>query len=89
MPLCQSQQEKTLRVFVDFRYHAFLYILTSLQAISTTQRSPIPNIVSIVKVVLVSGATTATPERSFLWLEELKHGYGQQLNNGNSTHFLF
>ena len=54
-----------MRVFVDFRYHAFRYILTSLQAISTTERSLIPNIISIVKVVLVTGAMTATSERSF------------------------
>ena len=58
--------------FVDFRYHAFLYILTSLQAISTTERSLIPNIVYIMKVVLVSGATTATPERSFSMARRIK-----------------
>ena len=47
-------------------------ILTSLQAISKTERSLIPNIVSIVKVVLVSGATTATPERSFSMARRIK-----------------
>ena len=66
------RQEKTFRGFVDFRYHDFLYILTSLQAISTTKRSLIPNIVSILKVVLVSGATTATPERSFSMARRIK-----------------
>ena len=49
-----------------------MYILTSLQAISTTKRPLIPNIVSIVKVVLVSGATTATPDRSLSMARRIK-----------------
>ena len=63
---------ENIKCFFDFRYHAFLYILTSLQAISTTERSLIPNIVSIVKVALVSGAMTATHERSFSLARRIK-----------------
>ena len=59
-------------ICIDGNPSHFDDILTSLQAISKTERSLIPNIVSIVKVVFVSGATTATPERSFSMARRIK-----------------
>ena len=47
-------------------------IVEKLRTVSAEERALIPNVISIVKIVLVNGATSATPERSFSLSRRLK-----------------
>ena len=47
-------------------------IVEKLRTVSAEERALIPNVISIVKIVLVNGATSATPERSFSLARRLK-----------------
>ena len=50
----------------------FQEIVKHLQTIPHVERSLMPNILILVKLLLVSGATSATPERSFSIARRLK-----------------
>ena len=50
-------------------------IVEKLKTISPQERVIINNVITIIKVVLTTGATSASPERSFLWQDELKPGF--------------
>ena len=52
-------------IFEDVQVINFQEIVKHLQTIPHVERSLMPNILILVKLLLVSGATSATPERSF------------------------
>ena len=59
-------------IFEDVQVINFQEIVKHLQTIPHVERSLMPNILILVKLLLVSGATSATPERSFSLARRLK-----------------
>ena len=59
-------------IFEDVQVINFQEIVKHLQIIPYVERSVMPNILILVKLLLVSGATNTTPERSFSLARRLK-----------------
>ena len=67
----------------NISYHIWIFSASSfgrycreIKNVSTQERVFIKNVITITKIVKTTGATSTALEKSFLWQDELKPGFG-------------